>query len=200
MPVELTERFSEALVYAADLHCAQRRKGTDVPYISHLLSVAAIVLEHGATEDEAIAALLHDAIEDQGGRPIRDEIVSRFGRGVADIVEGCTDAEVTPKPPWRARKERFLAGLPQAHRSVLLVCAADKLHNARTLVDDYRLVGDALWQRFNGGKQGTLWYYRAVVTVLAAVSPGPLVEKLSQTIAELERLAELRVSKNKEEN
>ena len=125
-----TERFCEALEYAVRLHAAQRRKGSDTPYIAHLLSVTAIVLEHGASEDEAIAALLHDAVEDQGGAPVREEIRRRFGPAVATIVDGCTDCDTTPKPPWRERKEAFLARLPSAGRSVHLVTAADKLHNA----------------------------------------------------------------------
>ena len=160
-----------------------------MPYVAHLLSVAAIALEHGANEDEAIAALLHDAIEDQGGAPVRDEIRSRFGREVADIVSGCTDSETIPKPPWRARKEIYLAHLCHADRSVRLVCAADKLHNARSLVADYRVYGELLWERFTGGKAGTLWYYRAVVTILGEVQRSALVDELELAVAELERLA-----------
>jgi (p)ppGpp synthase/HD superfamily hydrolase len=186
---ELGARFREALAYACQLHATQRRKGSDVPYVAHLLSVAAIALEHGATEDEAIAALLHDAIEDQGGSAVRAEIVRRFGNAVAGIVDGCTDADTIPKPPWRERKEKYLARLPAAQRSVHLVCAADKLHNVRSLLDDHRLLGDELWQRFSGGKSGTLWYYRAVVDALAAASPGPLVDKLARAVAQLERAA-----------
>jgi (p)ppGpp synthase/HD superfamily hydrolase len=189
LPGQLTARFSEALAFAFQVHSAQRRKGSDVPYVAHLMSVAAIALEHGASEDEAIAALLHDAIEDQGGETMRAEITRRFGRAVADIVEGCTDADTIPKPPWRDRKEKFLARLPRASQSVHLVCAADKLHNARSLVEDYRVLGDKLWQRFNGGKEGTLWYYRGIVTALEASSPGPLVDELARVVAELERAA-----------
>jgi (p)ppGpp synthase/HD superfamily hydrolase len=184
----LAARFAEALQFTFQLHAAQRRKGSGVPYIAHLMSVAAIALEHGATEDEAIAALLHDAVEDQGGASVREEICRRFGPAVADIVDGCTDAETVPKPPWLERKQQFLARLPQASRSVHLVCAADKLHNVRTLLDDYRVCGDALWQRFRGGKAGTLWYYRSVADVLESVRPGPLVDKVARAVAELERL------------
>ncbi|HEV3138536.1 MAG TPA: HD domain-containing protein, partial [Pirellulales bacterium] len=140
--MQLTARFSEALAYAAELHGDQLRKGSGVPYFSHLLAVAAIALEHGASEDEAIAALLHDAVEDQGGAPVRDEIRRRFGRGVADIVDGCTDADTLPKPPWRERKEKYLAHLPTAGASVQLISAADKLHNARSLLQDYRAIGE----------------------------------------------------------
>jgi (p)ppGpp synthase/HD superfamily hydrolase len=188
--VQLTEQFSAALVYACQLHSEQVRKGSEVPYVAHLLSVAAIVLEHGGTEDEAIAAVLHDAIEDQGGPPTRDEIRRRFGDNVAAIVDGCTDADTIPKPPWRERKEAYLAHLATATPSVRLVSAADKLHNARSLVHDYRAHGESLWQRFNGGKEGTLWYYRAVAEALATFSDhARLVDALAREVAELERLA-----------
>jgi (p)ppGpp synthase/HD superfamily hydrolase len=175
LPAQLTARFAEALAYAFGVHSAQRRKGSGVPYVAHLMSVAAIALEH----------------EDQGGEAMRAEITRRFGPTVAEIVDGCTDAETIPKPPWRDRKEKFLARLPLASRSVHLVCAADKLHNARSLVEDHRVLGDKLWQRFNGGKEGTLWYYRGIVTALEAASPGPLVDQLARTVAELERAAAL---------
>ena len=184
----LTARFSEALAYARELHGEQVRKGSGVPYLAHLLSVAAIVLEHGADEDEAIAALLHDAIEDQGGPVAREEIRRRFGRRVADIVDGCTDSETHPKPPWRARKENYLAHLVHADRSVRLVCAADKLHNIRSLLEDYRACGELLWDRFSGGKTGTLWYYRAVTTVLGTAERGALIEELERGVDELERM------------
>jgi GTP pyrophosphokinase len=187
--MELTGRFAEALDCAFRLHAAQFRKGSGTPYVAHLLSVAAIALEHGATEDEAIAALLHDAIEDQGGAAVRDEIARRFGPAVADIVAGCTDADTIPKPPWRPRKEAFLAALAQAGPSVRLVTAADKLHNASSLVDDLRACGERLWSRFSGGKAGTLWYYRAVVATLQSAGGSPLVEKLDRVVAELERAA-----------
>jgi len=187
-----TARFCEALEYAVQLHERQYRKGSDTPYIAHLLSVTAIVLEHGASEDEAIAALLHDAVEDQGGAPVREEIRRRFGPAVTAIVEGCSDSETIPKPPWRERKEEFLAQLPAAGRSVHLVSAADKLHNARALVDDYREHGESLWDRFSGGRAGTLWYYRAVADALASALPGPLVQKLESAVSELERVASAR--------
>lgn len=185
----LTARFAAALAYAFELHSTQRRKGSAVPYFAHLLSVTAIALEHGASEDEAIAALLHDAVEDQGGAAVREQIRRRFGRAVAQIVDGCTDADTIPKPPWRDRKEKFIARLPEADRSVHLVCAADKLHNAQSLIEDLRVHGDRLWDRFSGGKSGTLWYYRAVVTALESGGASPLVKKLDAVVAELERLA-----------
>lgn len=190
----LTHRFSDALAFAFQLHAGQFRKASGVPYVAHLLSVAAIALEHGASEDEAIAALLHDAIEDQGGAPVRDEIRRRFGQRVADIVDGCTDSETIPKPPWRARKEKYLAHLPSANSSVRLVCAADKLHNVRCLLQDYRTHGELLWDRFNGGKVGTLWYYRAVATILceaqdSALPAERLIAELDRTLSQLEQLA-----------
>ena len=124
----LSSRFSDALVYAANLHAAQTRKVSGEPYLAHLLGAAAIVLDYGGDEDEAIAALLHDAIEDQGGPAARAEILRRFGERVAAIVEGCTDTDAFPKPPWRQRKEAFLERLRTAAPSVRLVVAADKLH------------------------------------------------------------------------
>ena len=185
----LSARFEDALVFAARLHSTQVRKGTQVPYVAHLLAVAGLVLEHGGDEDTAIAALLHDAVEDQGGAATREAIRARFGDHVTAIVDGCTDTDVTPKPPWRARKEAYLAHLPTTSDEVRLVSAADKLHNARTLLTDYRQWGEAVWERFNGGRAGTLWYYRALVTTFRAVEVTPLVEELDRTVTELERLA-----------
>ncbi len=185
----LTARFEEALVLAAQLHARQVRKGTAIPYISHLLAVTSLVLENGGGEDEAIAALLHDAIEDQGGAETREEIRRRFGDAVAAIVDGCSDTDVIPKPPWRERKERYIAHLRAAPPAVRLVSAADKLHNVRSILADYRVFGEVLWRRFNGGKAGTLWYYRSVTDTLRAVASSPLIDELDRTLAELERLA-----------
>jgi (p)ppGpp synthase/HD superfamily hydrolase len=182
------DKFDHALLYASRLHRDQVRKGTSTPYITHLLAVASIVGENGGTEDEVVAALLHDAPEDQGGEATLQEIRDQFGDGVAEIVDGCTDTYETPKPPWRERKERYLAHLAGASGSVRLVSSADKLHNARTVLSDYRLLGEDLWTRFNGKKEGTLWYYRAVVDVLQGDSP--IVEELDRTVSELETLSE----------
>jgi (p)ppGpp synthase/HD superfamily hydrolase len=187
----LSARFEEALILAVRWHAGQVRKETTIPYIAHLLGVASLVLEQGADEDEAIAALLHDAVEDQGGTVALEEIRRRFGDGVAEIVAGCTDAWTTPKPPWRERKEAYIAHLCQASASVRLVSAADKLHNARAILADYRALGEALWSRFNGGKEGTLWYYRALVETLRATDSTPLVEELDRTVSEIERLAHM---------
>src|SRR5437879_9244246 len=175
MMTELSTRFEEALTFATRLHADQARKGTTIPYISHLLAVTSIVLEQGGNEDEAIAALLHDAIEDQGGASTREEIRRRFGETVVEIVNGCTDAEVVPKPPWRTRKEAYIAHLRTASASVRLVSAADKLHNARAILADYRVVGESLWERFNGGKEGTLWYYRELIEALSNAGTSPLI-------------------------
>lgn len=185
--MDLSARFEEALVFASRLHRRQIRKGSGVPYVSHLLAVAAIVLEYGGNEDEAIAALLHDAVEDQGGDATRQEIRRRFGEVVVEIVNGCTDADSVPKPPWQARKEAYLAHLRRADPSVLLVSAADKLHNVRAILGDYRVVGEAVWQRFKTGKEGTLWYYRSLLEVYQARSAHlPLVAELARTLHALE--------------
>jgi GTP pyrophosphokinase len=187
--MKLSTRFEEALVLATCLHADQTRKGTAIPYISHLLAVTAIVLEHGGNEDEAIAALLHDAIEDQGGATTREEIRRQFGDRVVEIVDGCTDTDVMPKPPWRARKEAYLAHISEATPSVRLVSAADKLHNARAILEDYRIVGEALWKRFNGGKEGTLWYYRSAIDALRKSGTTPLIEELDRVVSEMEYLS-----------
>jgi len=183
------EKFEKALVYAVRLHADQYRKGTGVPYVTHLLAVAAIVGENGGTEDEVVAALLHDAPEDRGGETRLEDIRLRFGEAVAEIVAGCSDTYKDPKPPWRERKERYLAHLAGASDSVRLVSAADKLHNARSVLSDYRAIGEDLWDRFNGGREGTLWYYRAFVDKLAAEHDDPIVEELDRVVHELERLA-----------
>ena len=181
------EKFKRALVYAFRLHKDQLRKGTSTPYITHLLAVASIVGENGGTEDEVVAALLHDAPEDQGGEDTLRDIRARFGDEVAEIVDGCTDTYEDPKPPWRARKERYLAHLAIASDSVCLVSSADKLHNARSVLSDYRVLGEDLWTRFNGKKEGTLWYYRTIIDTLPDESP--IVEELDRVVTEMERLS-----------
>jgi GTP pyrophosphokinase len=189
----LTTRFEDALVFAAQLHREQRRKSTDVPYIAHLLAVTALVLEYGGDEDTAIAALLHDAIEDQGGAATRELIRERFGRRVVAIVDGASDTDETPKPPWRDRKERYLAHLATAPPEVLLVTTADKLHNARAILADYRVQGEALWARFNAGREEQLWFYRSMVQTLTAAAPAslrPMVEELARVVDELRMLTE----------
>ncbi|HLO84704.1 MAG TPA: HD domain-containing protein [Nostocaceae cyanobacterium] len=189
----LSQRFTQALVYATELHQKQVRKGSGVPYIAHLLGVAGIALEYGANEDEAIAALLHDAVEDQGGAVTREEIRRRFGDNVTAIVDGCTDADTTPKPPWRQRKENYLAHLLHASYSVLLVSAADKLYNAQSILKDYRIQGEAVWQRFQGGREGSLWYYRSLVSAFKTAGETRLyylIEELERVVTELEKLSQ----------
>ena len=187
--MELTSRFEQALVYTTRLHTNQRRKSTDVPYISHLLSTAALVLEFGGDEDEAIAALLHDAVEDQGGLPILDEIRGKFGVRVAHIVEECTDAFTTPKPPWLNRKENYLQRLRDAPLDVRRVSLADKLHNARSLLASLRLEGAQVWQRFKGGREGTLWYYQALAEVFQATGGDEMTDEFSRVVAAIQVLA-----------
>ena len=194
MSAQLTARFDRALAFASELHRGQTRKATAVPYVSHLLAVAAIAIEHGASEDEAIAALLHDAIEDQaqshGGAPkLRATIRDRFGEPVLAIVEGCTDADTVPKPPWRERKERYLERLKAAPPSVLLVAGADKLHNVRSIVSELLVDGEKVWKRFNGGKKGTLWYYCKVSEILLERFRGRLAEELGRAVLEMTVLA-----------
>jgi GTP pyrophosphokinase len=192
--MKLSERFTDALTFATQLHTNQTRKGGGIPYISHLLGVASIALEYGANEDEAIAALLHDAIEDQGGAATREEIRRRFGDVVTEIVDGCTDSDQTPKPPWLQRKEAYIAHIPTASASVRLVSAADKLHNVWSILKDYRLLGDAVWERFQGRKDGTLWYYRSLVKAFHTAGSTPLVEEFERVVDELERLVGIRAN------
>jgi (p)ppGpp synthase/HD superfamily hydrolase len=184
----LSPDFSAALAFANDLHHGHVRKGTEIPFVSHLMAVAAIVLEHGGSEDEAIAALLHDAVEDRGGAPVLKRIRRRFGDTVADIVQGCSDSEEFPKPPWKERKLRYIEHVRTASPSVRLVSAADKLHNARCILADYRVLGDDLWQRFNAGKEDALWYYRSLVQAFGEAGGGPLIEELDRVVTEFERV------------
>jgi GTP pyrophosphokinase len=186
--------FQEALGYAAALHRDQTRKATDIPYIAHLLGVASLALSHGATYGEATAALLHDAAEDQGGQQVLDEIATRFGADVARIVEECSEPLTRPRQPWRARKELYLAGIPTKSASALLVSLCDKVHNVQTIEADYASVGEALWERFTGGREGTLWYYRALVTAFAQRSGAdprlaPLLTELTRGVTAIEELA-----------
>lgn len=200
----LSPLFTEALTYAAELHATQKRKGkgNNTPYIAHLMAVCALVLESGGDEEMAIAALLHDAVEDQGGKPTLEKIRQKFGDRVARIVDGCTDADTTPKPPWKQRKLDYLAHLPQAEPDVRLVSAADKLHNARAILMDYRQDGPKVWERFTGRRDGTLWYYNELAKFFrcslnesdsrseewAREGYRRIVEELNRVVAELEDL------------
>ena len=185
----LSVRFQEALTFAARLHAEQLRKGSTIPYVAHLLAVSSLALQHGADEDEAIAALLHDAIEDQGGAKTREEIRRRFGDRVVAIVDGCTDSDAIPKPPWRQRKQAYIAHVRTASPSVRLISASDKLDNARAILADYRSLGESLWTRFHGGREGTLWYYRSLVEMFRKAGSNTLVEELDRVVTEIEHLA-----------
>ena len=185
----LSKRFSDAFEYTFHLHAGQKRKGTTVPYISHLMGVASLVLEHGGGEDEAIAGLLHDAVEDQGGKDTLEAIHTLFGPNVAAIVDGCSDSFTIPKPPWRERREEYIRHLQQTkNESIRLVSAADKLHNARAIVADYRQLKEELWKRFNVGKDDQLWYYGELVKVFKAKGPDALAVELDGVVSELKTL------------
>lgn len=186
MSTELTERFEEALAFATRAHRGQERKGSGTPYLGHVLQVAGIVLEHGGDEDQAIAALLHDVIEDTAFT--RDDLAERFGGRVADIVEHCSDADgPEAKPPWRARKEAYLARLRSADADSALVSCADKLHNARSIVTDLAASGPTVWERFKGRRDGSLWYYGALVAIFRDLDvPPALAAELERSVARME--------------
>ncbi len=185
----LTERFEEALVLATRLHAGQLRKQSRVPYVAHLLGVAALVLEDGGDENEAIAALLHDAVEDQGGLKTLEEIRRRFGSAVAEIVEGCSDSYTTPKPPWKERKSGFIESIRVAGEATRRVALADKVYNAWATLRDVQKDGDTAWEKFNGGKEGTLWYYRQLIDAFEDFETTTMLDELKLSVAELERLA-----------
>ena len=184
-----TERLAAAFGLAAELHAAQTRKGSDIPYITHLMAVAGLVGEYDGTEDDMIAALLHDAVEDQGGLETLEHIRRLFGDDVAKSVEACSDAFEVPKPPWRERKEQFIAAVHSAPHAVKLIVAADKLHNMRTLIRDLRMHGPHVWQRFTKGEEGTLWYHREMVAALEAAWRHPILIELRDALHELEETA-----------
>ncbi len=188
-PLQLGKRFEEALIFANQLHTGQIRKGSNVPYISHLLSTAALVLQDGGDEDEAIAALLHDAVEDQGGEETLVLIRDKFGEKIAKIVDECSDTDVTPKPPWKKRKEEHITRLQKASPSTHRVMLADKLHNARALLRQLRDQGEAAWEVFRGGKEDMLWYYRTAHEVLGKTNQGYLWQEFGRVIEEIEHLA-----------
>lgn len=188
-PTRLTGRFEDALIFASRLHADQSRKRSYVPYISHLLAVTALVLEDGGDEDQAIAALLHDAVEDQGGLATLEEIRKRYGERVASIVDACTDTYTSPKPPWRQRKEDYIAALRMADSAVRRVSLADKVHNARSTLRDLTREGEAVWARFNGGKEGTLWYYHQLIEAFSEFGSTYLLDVLKRTVSDIENLS-----------
>lgn len=185
----LTHRYDDALGLAARLHRDQVRKGSGVPYLSHLLSVSALVIEHHGDEDQAIAGLLHDAVEDQGGQATADMIRSTFGDRVADIVLACTDAVEQDLVPWEERKTGYIASLADKGEDALLVTSCDKLHNATSILVDLSTMGHAVFDRFTANRDSTLWYYRALADELQRVRPSPLSDRLSDTVSRIEAAA-----------
>lgn len=199
--MKLTERFNQALSFALELHSSQYRKDTEIPYFSHLIAVASLVLEHGGNEDQAIAALLHDAIEDQaesyGGLDrLRQTIQTVFGEKVLTLIEACTDADTIPKPPWKERKVTYIKHLETVPEEALLISVADKLHNARCILADYRVLGELLWSRFQGSRADIVWYYTSLLKLYKArnaATPSLLsqLEEVVQTLAMLVNYAAL---------
>jgi len=187
--IKLGPRLLRAFEFAAKKHAGQTRKASTIPYIAHLMGVASLVLEAGGDEDLAIAALLHDVVEDCGGAPMLKEVRRRFGERVAKVVDGCTDADTYPKPPWRERKESYLRHLAAADADTRLVSAADKLNNVRSILSDYRQVGEFVWARFKGGREGTLWYYRSLRDEFLRDVPNRVTRDLELAVKELESLA-----------
>jgi (p)ppGpp synthase/HD superfamily hydrolase len=185
---KLGPRFNEAFLFAAEKHAGQTKKGTGVPYISHVMGVAGLVLEAGGDEEMAIAALLHDVVEDCGGLPMLKEVEQRFGSRVARIVDGCTDAYGYPKAPWRERKEKYLVRVRDEDDETRLVSAADKVHNTRAILMDYREIGDRVWERFAGKRDGSLWYYRSLADEFERRGSNRLTRELARVVAELEML------------
>jgi (p)ppGpp synthase/HD superfamily hydrolase len=187
--IKLGPRFVRAFTFAAEKHKGQMRKASTIPYITHLMGVASLVLEAGGDEDLAIGALLHDVVEDCGGAPMLKEVRRRFGKRVAKVVDGCTDADTYPKPPWRERKEKYIRHLKSADADTKLVSAADKLNNVRSILSDYRVIGESVWSRFNGGRDGTLWYYRALLDVFLQHERNRITRDLELAVNDLESLA-----------
>src|SRR3954469_23415680 len=186
----LTKRFDEAVEYTRVHHEHQRRKGGDIPYLAHLLGVASLVLEDEGDEDEAIAALLHDVVEDGGGPAALAEIREQFGDRVAAIVDGCSDSDEDPKPPWQERKRAYIDHLRTAAESGLRFSLADKLHNSRAITEDLRRIGDELWNRFRpGSAPAQIWYYRSVADVMLERRPGPRADELDRAVNHMAVLA-----------
>ena len=195
-PLKLGDRLTDAVGFAREMHHGAVRKGTQIPYLSHVLAVAALAIEDAASDPElheqieeiSVAAVLHDVVEDT---PVTvHEVSEQFGEEVARIVEACSDAETMPKPPWRERKEAYIEHLEEADQAVLCVSLADKRHNAHCIVNDARTIGTDFWKRFNAGPEEQIWYYSEVTRVLAARRPGPAAEELRRTVEQLCDLAE----------
>ena len=191
--MKLSEKFEEALVYATQAHGNQMRKKTGIPFVAHILGVTAIALEYGASETEAISALLHDTVEDCGGADRLRDIREKFGDDVAGIVDGCTDTYETPKPPWLERKRAYIEHLKDSDSSTRLVSASDKLHNTRAILAELRRHGTDVFDRFGGKKDGTLWYYRTLVTAFREHgNHTDLIGELDRVVTEIEKLADVR--------
>jgi (p)ppGpp synthase/HD superfamily hydrolase len=186
--VKLGPRFKRAFEFAVKQHAGQTRKASTIPYIAHLMGVASLVFEAGGDEDLAIAALLHDVVEDCGGAPILTQIRRRFGSRVAKIVDGCTDAYQLPKPPWHDRKVSYINRLKKEDDETRLVSAADKLNNVRSILSDYRTIGESVWSRFNGGRDGTLWYYRTLRDEFLRSKPNRITRDFDLAVRDLESL------------
>jgi GTP pyrophosphokinase len=187
--IKLGLRFLRAFEFAAEKHKNHTRKASTIPYIAHLMGVASLVLESGGDEDLAIAALLHDVVEDCGGAAMLKEVRRRFGSRVAKVVDGCTDADTYPKPPWRERKENYIARLREEDADTRLVSAADKLNNVRSILSDYREIGESVWSRFNGEREGTLWYYRTLRDEFLKDKPNRVTRDFALEVSKLEHLA-----------
>jgi (p)ppGpp synthase/HD superfamily hydrolase len=193
---KLTSRFLQAMEFAFQLHKDQHRKGTDIPYFSHLLAVASLVCEDGGDEDQTIAAILHDTAEDHGGYQTLIEIKQLFGERVADIVATCSDSFSFPKPPWEKRKKDYLSHLKNASPEARRVSLADKLHNARSILRDLECVGESVWGRFNGGKEGTLWYYQSLIDIFNEEQDGYMARELKRVFCRIEEISGGRANKN----
>jgi (p)ppGpp synthase/HD superfamily hydrolase len=183
-----SSRFTEALIYATEIHSGQYRKSSGIPYISHLLAVCALVIENGGDEDQAIAALLHDTAEDQGGEATLEDIRTRFGDRVAGLVADLSDTFESPKPPWRARKEAYLTHLPTAHSDAWVISLADKFHNVSTIIAEHHSIETAIWSLFKSGREETVWYYRTLADLFTKLYPGYLSNELNRVVTELENL------------
>ena len=186
---KLSKKFIQAVELANKLHKGQFRKGTEILYISHPLAVSSLVIEYGGKENEAIAALLHDTVEDCGGKKAMKQIREQFGENVAAIVDGCTETDQKPKPPWKERKDKYIAHIKVASPSVRLVSCADKLHNIRSILAEHRQVGKKIWKKYNATKKETLWFYKAYRDALQdSKEKRPIFKELKLAVDELEKV------------
>lgn len=185
-PMAFSSRFEDALVFSNQVHASQKRKGSGAPYFAHIMGVTALVLEDGGSEEEAIAALLHDSAEDQGGKAMLAAIRDKFGEKTARIVEECSDTLVAPKPPWKKRKENHLRVLETASDETIRIMLADKVYNARNLLRGLTEHGDQVWENFKGGRDGTLWYFRQMHTLFSQRHSGYMLNEFTRLIQAIE--------------